>query len=294
MIPAPRYLLCWSAAPALALSVWLLRIAEAPRSLLTLQIGAVGVAVAICVVLTRMRRGTRTVDPQWLALALTSSLFIPLVSGSDDGPERWIALGSVRVYLVPVVLPVALFLLGATPRVPAVYAASVIAAAIALLGQPDAAQVTAFAAAILVLLATSRLHVVLRVVLAAMLLSGAVVAWQTPDPLAPVAYVEGVFGLAADVSTLALLAALVAAALPVIALAWVARATRSHGVLAVGAYYAALLALAPWQVTPVPLLGFGAGPILGYFLVTGAIARGTAGIHSTVRLSQMRGDKERT
>jgi hypothetical protein len=27
------------------------------------------------------------------------------------------------------------------------------------------------------------------------------------------------------------------------------------------------------QVTPVPLLGFGAGPILGYFLVAGAISR---------------------
>ena len=162
-------------------------------------------------------------------------------------------------------------------RVPAIYAASVIAAAIALVLQPDASQLSAFALAMLVLVTALRSYLSLRVALLAVLLSCAVVAWQTPDPLAPVRYVEGVFDLAADVSAFALLAALISAVLPVIALVWVVRGTSSsNGGLAVGTYYASLLALAPLQVTPVPLLGFGAGSILGYFLVAGVISRARA------------------
>lgn len=286
MTRVPPYLLCWAAAPAVALSVWLLRIADAPRSVMTLQVGAASVALAMCVALIRTRGVSRPGGTEWLALALTSSLFIPLV-GSGDGPERWVVLGGVRLYLAPVVLPVALLLLGAPLPTPAIYAASVISAALALVLQPDAAHLSACAVAMLVLLATSRVHLSLRMALAAVLLGGAVVAWRIPDPLAPVLYVEGVFDLAAELSPFALVAALISAALPVMAFTWVAWAARSSGALAVATYYAALLALAPWQVTPVPLLGFGAGPLLGYFLVAGALARERAGIQSTVRPPQV-------
>ena len=171
------------------------------------------------------------------------------------------------------VLPLVLFSLGAPLRSFGLYAASVTAAAVALALQPDASQMSAFALGILVLLATSSAHLPFRLALFAILLGCAALAWSAPDPLAPVRYVEGVFSLAAEASPFALLAALIAAALPVIAFALVARRTRSSGTLAVSVYYATLFALAPLQITPVPLLGFGTGPILGYFLVAGMVSR---------------------
>jgi hypothetical protein len=167
-------------------------------------------------------------------------------------------------------------LLGAPLRVPAIYAASVAAAATALVLQPDASQLTAFALAMLVLLAAPSSHLLRRLALSAVLLCCTAVAWRAPDPLVPVRYVEGVLNLAAEVSPFALLAALISAALPVIAFVWVARATRSRGTFAVAVYYASLFALAPLQATPVPLLGFGAGPILGYFLVASVVSRASA------------------
>ena len=276
MTRLPRFLLFWAAAPAVVLSVWLLRIAEAPRSVQTLQVIVASVAAAVFVVLVRIRRVRHAGDFQWLALVLALSLFIPLLAGSPGGPERWLVLGGARLYVAPVVLPVALFLLGAPLRAPAIYAATVVAAATALVLQPDASQLSAFALAMLVLLAASSSHLLLRLALLAALLCGAVVAWRTPDPLAPVRYVEGVFNLAAEVSPFALLAAVISAALPVIAFVWVARVTRSSGTFAVAVYYASLFALAPLQVTPVPLLGFGTGPILGYFLVASVVSRASA------------------
>lgn len=249
MTRLPRLFLFWAAAPAVVLSVWLLRIAEAPRSVQALQVVVASIAATV-VVLARTRRATHARDFQWLALALTLSLFIPLLVGSRGGPERWLVLGSARLYVAPVVLPVPLFLLGAPLRASAIYVASVAGAATALVLQPDAPHLSAFTLAMLVPLGVSSSHLLLRFALLAVLLCCAVVAWRIPDPLTPVRYVEGVFKLAAEVSPFALLAALISAALAVIAFVWVARVTRSSGAFAVAVYYAALFALAPLQATP--------------------------------------------
>lgn len=272
----PRYTLAWAAVPAVALSAWLMSLAGAPHSALSLQVVVAGVAAAAFVALSDRERMRHAGGSHWLALAMALSLFVPMLNGAEDGPQRWLVLGSTRVYLAPVVLPTALLLLGATLRSPATFAMSVVGVASALALQPDAAQLTAFATAMLVLLPSLRSHRLLVLALSTVLLCCAVVAWRRPDPLEPVRYVEGVFSLAADVSPFALTAALIAAALPVVAFVRVARVEHSRGAFAVAVYYACLFALAPLQVTPVPLLGFGAGPILGYFLVAGAASREVA------------------
>ena len=122
----------------------------------TLQVVVASFSAAVFVVLARIRRVRHASDSQWLALALALSLFIPLLAGSRGGPERWLVLGSARLYVAPIVLPVVLFLLGAPLRVPAIYAASVATAATALMLHPDASQLSAFALAVLVLLAAPK------------------------------------------------------------------------------------------------------------------------------------------
>ena len=274
MIPLPRFLLFWSAVPAIAFSIWLLCITNAPRSAQALQVAAVAIASVIFVILVRTRHKGLSGRIHWIPLVLALSLFIPLLASGHGNPERWLALGGLRLYVAPVVLPIFLFLLGASAaRAPGLYAASVAGAAIALVLQPDASQMSALALAMLVLLIAPSAHLALRLALLIVLLSCAVVAWCIPDPLAPVRYVEGIFGVAAEVSPFALVAALAFAALPVAALLWAAWLTRSSGTFAVAVYYAVLFAQAPLQVTPVPLLGFGTGPILGYFLVAGMVSR---------------------
>lgn len=228
------------------------------------------VGIAIQVIMVRLRPLKFLTDIQWLALILAASLFIPMATGTGT-PARWLVLGHVRVYLAAVALPLVLFLLGAPSHTLATIT-SVTTAAIALVLQPDASQLTAFALGTLALLVPATLPRPVRLGLCGILLGSAVVAWRTPDSLAPVRYVEGVFILAADASPWAFVAAVVSAALPVAAFVWAARVNRSPGAFAVAVYWGALFALAPLQITPVPLLGFGAGPILGYFLVAGAVS----------------------
>lgn len=274
MIPSLKLLIYWAALPAILLGLWLFHVTDVPRSVQVLQVVAAAAGSVVFFAAARVRRLTAPASAEWLALALALSLFIPLLADRHGGPERWIHVGSFRLYLAPVVLPVLLFMLGTLPlRATVWHAGTVIAVALALVLQPDACQLTAFAVGVLAL-AASGTQLMLRVGLLAVLAIGAVITWHLPDPIPPVRHVEGVFVVAEQLSLLALVAALASAALPVAALTWVAWSTRSVGPLAVAAYYATLYAQAPLLLTPVPLLGFGVGPILGYFLVAGMISRG--------------------
>lgn len=92
-------------------------------------------------------------------------------------------------------------------------------------------------------------------------------AWSKPDPLEPVPYVEGVLTLAAQAGWIALSAAIVSAAIPVLSLVWLGMRNSQHALFAVAAYYVCIIGFAATQITPMPLLGFGAGPIIGYFMM---------------------------
>lgn len=100
-------------------------------------------------------------------------------------------------------------------------------------------------------------------------------AFLRPDPLEPVAHVEGVFALAFAHSLPAGLA--VAAAAPAFLAGLVFLARRGPPwLLAVVVYYAALYACSLGGLTPAPLIGYGAGPMLGYGLLIAVCATGAA------------------
>lgn len=185
-----------------------------------------------------------------------------LVPGAE--PHRWLGAGGFRLYIASVVLPGMLLLLP--------YARSAWIALLAIIApltaQPDASQVTAFALAGLVVLVRAPLSVLARVGMGVALAGAATVAWLRPDPLEPVSYVEGVLVLAQQVGPLALVLALVALALPIAVLLRL-------GQVAVAVYYVAILFFAYRQLTPMPLLGFGVGPILGYLGMASLAAKET-------------------
>jgi hypothetical protein len=137
--------------------------------------------------------------------------------------------------------------------------------------QPDAAQATAFAGAACTLLIANKQRS--GAAWAATLVIAALAAWtwMRLDPMAPVPYVEGVIGLAhqsGPVWMVASLAALAALPLPffVSSLSGHSAIARALGV------YLCICILAPFfGHFPVPLLGFGLSPIIGYFVALASL-----------------------
>jgi hypothetical protein len=91
-------------------------------------------------------------------------------------------------------------------------------------------------------------------------------AFSHPDPLQPVAHVEGVFALALGHSLFAGAAVIASAAALVVGLHVNSSGGRTW-LSAVAVYYAVLFACSVAGLTPAPLIGYGAGPLLGFGLM---------------------------
>lgn len=272
------HLLSLSAVPAIVASLWLMKLGSAPSSLIVQQASfGLGGLVAAVIATQRVWRGNRHASSLPALALLVVCLFLPLALASPPLPARWFGALGFRLYLAPVVLPLFLVLwsdaLAAGPQSPWPIPFVGVLAGFALLAQPDASQLSALAAAAVPLLWRSKQPAGTKFLVLIALAALAALSWTRPDPTSPVAYVEGVFLLAANSSPLLLAVAAVAATLPVAGLLLSARTTSSYGLLSVAIYYAVLLVLGIAQVTPVPLLGFGAGPILGYFIMSSQAPR---------------------
>jgi hypothetical protein len=195
----------------------------------------------------------------------------------QEGVRRWLELGPVRLNAAMLLLPALVVALASlAPRAAWWWIAALITVGVLVL-QPDASQAAALALAVSVIVFGVRkpsAPFAWGIALAALAL--AAFSWTRPDPLAPVAEVEGVVGLALRLSpVLAGLAVLSIAAFAVAPAAVVRGAPADQ---ARWAGYALTTLFLVWSVAPalgafpVPLVGVGPSPILGAWLGVGLLA----------------------
>lgn len=209
-----------------------------------------------------------------LVVAAPVGLAATLLNEGQEGVHRWIDVGPIHTNLAAVLLPagvVAFAALCARERWTWLVAALV---GVLLVLQPDASQATAFGAGMVVILVCLPAPRGLRAAGIAAVLAVIAAAWLRPDPLAPVPEVEGIIGLAARWSLVAALLAvalLASVALSPLLMAKVEDAPLRTASWALAAYLV-LSALSPLVgAFPVPLVGMGMSPILGFWLGCGAL-----------------------
>lgn len=140
--------------------------------------------------------------------------------------------------------------------------------------QPDASQAAAFGCGLMVIALRSSQPRGVRIgfVLAVIVLAAA--AWLRPDPLKGVPEVEEILGLAYFLSPIAgVLAALLIFATVMVPTLTVQRspAVQTTGA-ALTAYLFASAAVTMFGAYPMPLLGVGMSPVLGFWLGVGLLA----------------------
>lgn len=268
-----RHILLMAVLP-LAASCVVLSIADVSQKIWLMH--AVWILTAWLIALAGKFLDRRT-DGRMLAtviLALTlPGLAVPLL-GDSSGPERWLALGPLNLYMAPLLLPAFLAACSVCLRHQRDNLAftALIGASILLALQPDASQALALLAGTVILFWRDRadgLKSTLTVTVMALLTAWAI---SRPDPLEPVAYVEGVFSLALGHSVFAGLAVIASAGVLLVSLALYSRRGPAW-LAALAAYYAILFACSVAGLTPAPLIGYGAGPLLGFGLLAALAAR---------------------
>ncbi|SEU34013.1 hypothetical protein [Stigmatella erecta] len=206
--------------------------------------------------------------------AITATLAFPGL----DGVHRWLPLGPLRLNASAAFLPWLLAGMSASQagvrRLCTVLA--VLAQGVHWL-QPDAAQAAALAGGTLILMGPGAPWPgkPLRMAVVGWMGGLAVGTWARADPLAPVAHVERILFLAADRGPLWLGATGAVGALLLGAFLLTARAStpaRARVVLAFGTAFALTLGATFLGNFPVPLMGAGAGPVLGWYAFAAVLA----------------------
>ncbi|ADO69303.1 hypothetical protein [Stigmatella aurantiaca] len=200
-----------------------------------------------------------------------------LASPGIDGVHRWLSVGPVRLNASAAFLP--WILAGMSASRPAVRKTSTLlalGAQLLHLAQPDAAQATALAGGALALLAGNSLFgATAQMALGGLMAVLAGCTWARADPLPAVEHVERILFLAAARGP-GWLGATCVTGVPVL-LVFLHAARNPHpayarAAIGFGLYWALTLAATFFGNFPVPWMGAGAGPVLGWYAFAAVLA----------------------
>ncbi len=270
-----------------SLSLLIVAIPPIVGSLVVLALAAVGkgiwithllaISLGCCLVFigSYLRNlGNRKITAFAIIILTLLGLASPLLGGDSSGPERWITVGPVRLYVAPLLLPSFIaacsVFVGKDTRRQMITFAAVLVTALLLALQPDASQVLGLTVASAVVIAQRRLGILRLGVVVFLLGAVTILVFSLPDPLEPVPHVEEVFALAIGHSLFAGVA-IIASAVALIVGLWMQSLSEPFWLTAVASYYMVLFVCSTIGITPAPLIGYGAGPIMGFGLMAGLL-----------------------
>ena len=240
--------------PALLLGVVWMRHSGVPASVYMQNVVAALVGATIAFFGSRVRVSVVTA----VAIVL---LVATLATAGVQGVHRWIRVGPLTFHVASLVIPVVLVELDRLlrhARLAIAFAIMAIVGAI-LAMQPDAGQATAFAGAGVVLLAMHLKRNAVAIVAILALVGLAAASFLRSDSLAPVPYVEEIATRIGQQGIVWQVVVVIALALLIVPFV---RASRG---VAIAVYLTLTIAASYWGHFPVPVLGYGMSPILGYF-----------------------------
>ncbi|WP_314067951.1 FtsW/RodA/SpoVE family cell cycle protein [uncultured Vagococcus sp.] len=212
-------------------------------------------------------------------------LTCPFFTSYSSGVHRWLSIGPIMIYPASIFLPLVIIYLDKTlANYPESYTLGLLVILLLiLLFQPDAGQLTAFSCAISLLIFKKVDKPVLRYTSLVILLIFVGLTWLFIDNLAPVSYVENIFSLVKDMGPHWFVLGTIS--LILLVLPFFTLATYNWTYFSLGLYFLAEIVVPFFGNFPMPIMGYGISPIIGYLIaITYAINqsdRGTKDILSS-------------
>ncbi|MBE5988198.1 MAG: hypothetical protein E7250_10750 [Paenibacillaceae bacterium] len=205
---------------------------------------------------------------QLLLPAAICALVLPFVNQGMEGVHRWISIGAVKLNVAMIVLPMILLELYKVLKIRGLTYAGVSAFIILLVlfFQPDASQLTGFAIPVMIMLSLNTRSKKIRFLITGVSVLFIVLSWIRLDHLPPVNYVERILVMVADMGWIWFVSGVISLAIlpaPFLLLPPKNAVSVSRYI---GCYYIVILLSTLFGNFPVPLMGYGISPIVGYYL----------------------------
>ncbi|RLL40599.1 hypothetical protein D8M04_18810 [Oceanobacillus piezotolerans] len=215
-----------------------------------------------------LKRKKENVDRGNLALSivLIALLVLPFGFAGIDGVHRWVTLGPISIYIASIILPFILiqyWTLVLNNRKQYAIGLTFLILIILLL-QPDAGQLTAFACAAFIMMWKTIRHWTMKALSFIFMTALVIVSWVFLDDLAPVPYVEEIIFLVADLGNVWLLLGILSLVLLIIP--FFSYGKMNPISLSLGVYFLLTMVVTFLGDFPMPIMGYGISPIIGYFI----------------------------
>ncbi|AWI07784.1 cell division protein [Clostridium drakei] len=201
---------------------------------------------------------------------LISLIFIVLTFAGTgiEGVHRWVSIAIIKINVSMVVLPIILISSWKLLELKSLWITIIttIAAAVLLLIQPDASQLTAFAIPMMIMLINKIDKWIIRLIIVVILSALIIFSWIFLDSLPAVAYVEGILGLVKNLGIPFFVLGVIS--LIILPMPFILFSPKNFELpsICLGLYFIIILISTLFGNFPVPLMGYGISPIIGYFI----------------------------
>ena len=195
-------------------------------------------------------------------------LLLTFLNPGMEGVHRWISIGIIRLNIAMIVLPIIMIRIGQLVQTKGLGLGSIaaIGTVFMLLLQPDASQLTGFAIPMMILIGSQTKSKRLRLFIISVFSVCTILSWVHLDSLPPVNHVEGIVSMVADMGVLWLIMAI--SSLAILPIPFLLFPPENAGLISrcIGVYYLIILVATVPGNFPVPMMGYGLSPIIGYFI----------------------------
>lgn len=195
-------------------------------------------------------------------------LLLTFLDSGLQGVHRWVSIGPIRFYVASIVLPILIMGLWKIRKNTNWWISVIITTGVSLLLalQPDASQTTAFIIPMAIILFSNTNKNYFRFSVLGVFSLIIAFTWIYLDTLPPVAYVEGIVKMVAEMGIVWF--ALGITSLVILPLPFILFPARNNKLLSIclGTYFTVVMISTLFGNFPVPLMGYGISPILGYLI----------------------------
>jgi cell division protein FtsW (lipid II flippase) len=223
--------------------------------------------LVLCVAVSFKHKNNKSNNIKVLMFISLILYILTYIDGGVGGVHRWISIGPIRLYVSSIILPILIIQLGMLFSVKNELLAIVITIIISIMlfFQPDASQLTAFVVPMIIIIISKVKRSGLRHIVTLLLVSLIILSWIFLDSLPPVPYVEEIVKMVSSMGMFWFILGI--ASLAMLPLPYILLAPKSHKLVSrcVGLYFILVIISTWFGNFPVPLMGFGVSPIIGYF-----------------------------
>lgn len=222
----------------------------------------------LCLIITRKFNMNRSKYEKFILPFAIFLLSLTFLNPDMEGVHRWISIGFIKINAAMIAIPLTLIELWKALKTKSLFFCSLIAIGIIMIlfFQPDASQLTGFAIPMMIMLcqkAKSRSKSLLIIIVFSLFV---ILSWMCLDKLPPVSHVERIIYMVAEMGFIWLILGVIS--LLILPLPFILFPPKNSESISkyIGFYYIIIILSTFFGSFPVPLMGYGISPIIGFYI----------------------------